>query len=321
MSPASWITEDYLARQANDPELTDAEVLQLHGCVWAATSSTWIPPDIWNARADLQRVIEPGEPIVLGFDGSARRDTTAIVAATLDGFITPVRVWEKPQGERDWQVPRDEVADVLERMIGGHNVVEVAADPFGWQTDVQEWAKQWEQVLEFPTNSRARMAPACDRFRADTNDGNLSHDGDRRLASHVDHCVAKITPFGTSSPRPIPTHHALVGFGPPLGSRNNEGAHGWIEGRLRPERRANLRAAVSGVAAITKADAIAAVVSASTKEKKPGKETSDAKAPIVGTRVASALKGAGSVQWRSSCSDSRRTLRYSLSFAVISPRG
>ncbi len=31
-NPASWITTDFLRRQAEDPELTDAQVLQLHGC-------------------------------------------------------------------------------------------------------------------------------------------------------------------------------------------------------------------------------------------------------------------------------------------------
>ena len=229
MSPASWITEDYLARQANDPELTDAEVLQLHGCVWAATSSTWIPPDIWNARADLQRVIEPGEPIVLGFDGSARRDTTAIVAATLDGFITPVRVWEKPQGERDWQVPRDEVADVLERMIGGHNVVEVAADPFGWQTDVQEWAKQWNKYSSSPPTPAPEWHPPATASAPTptTATSATTATGDSQATSII--ASPKSRRLEPSSPRPIPTHHALVGFGPPLGSRNNEGAHGWIK--------------------------------------------------------------------------------------------
>lgn len=29
-NPASWVTKDYLRRQAADPELTDAQVLQLH---------------------------------------------------------------------------------------------------------------------------------------------------------------------------------------------------------------------------------------------------------------------------------------------------
>jgi phage terminase large subunit-like protein len=216
-NPASWISLDYLRRQAENPELTDAQVLQLHGCVWAASSETWIPPAAWAACADQEREIELGAKIVLGFDGSARRDSTAIVACTLDGFVAPVKVWQRPEGVADWTVPREEVADVIERMIGGYQVLEVACDPFGWQSDIQSWAERYPQVVEFPTNSRERMAAACDRFRADTLEGRLTHDGDRVLAAHVGHCVAKQTPYGTvitkthpDSPRKIDVAVAAV---------------------------------------------------------------------------------------------------------------
>ena len=197
-NPASWITEEYLRRQAENPELTDAQVLQLHGCVWAATSTTWIAPDAWAARAARGRAIEPGTKIVLGFDGSARRDSTALVACTLDGFLSPIQVWEKPQGVQDWTVPRDEVSDAIERAIGTFKVLEVACDPFGWQGEIQAWAARYPGVVvEFATNSRERMAAACDRFRSDVLESVLSHDGDPVLARHVGHCVAKSTPFGT----------------------------------------------------------------------------------------------------------------------------
>jgi Phage Terminase len=49
-NPAPWITEDYLARQAANPELSDAAVLQLHGCVWAEGDDTWLPAGVWAGR-------------------------------------------------------------------------------------------------------------------------------------------------------------------------------------------------------------------------------------------------------------------------------
>jgi hypothetical protein len=39
-NPASWISKEFLCRQAEDPELPDAAVLQLHGCVWAPEETT-----------------------------------------------------------------------------------------------------------------------------------------------------------------------------------------------------------------------------------------------------------------------------------------
>lgn len=40
-------------------------------------------------------------------------------------------------------------------------------------------------MLEFPTNSTTRMAPAVDRFRTALAEGRLSHDGDPDLTRHV----------------------------------------------------------------------------------------------------------------------------------------
>ena len=208
---------EYLRRQAENPELTDAQVLQLHGCVWAASDTTWISPAAWEARA-VDRVIPLGSKIVIGFDGSSRRDSSCWTAATLDGFVCPIKVWERPEGASDWQVPRDEVTDVLDRMISGYEVLEVACDPYGWQSEIQTWAdRHGDLIVEFPTGTRERMATACDRFRADVLSGDLTHDGDPVLARHVGHCVAKITPYGTvvtkahpDSPRKIDVAVAAI---------------------------------------------------------------------------------------------------------------
>ena len=140
------------------------------------------------------------------------------MAATLDGFVCPIKVWERPEGATDWQVPRDEVSDVLDRMISGYEVLEVACDPFGWHSEIQVWEQTYgELIVQFPTQTRERMAAACDRFRGDVLTGTLSHDGDPILARHVGHAVAKITPFGTvitkahpDSPRKIDVAVAAV---------------------------------------------------------------------------------------------------------------
>ena len=50
--------------------------------------------------------------------------------------------------------------------------------------------------MEFPTFSRARMAPACTTFYSAVVDGQLTHDGDPRMARHVANTVVKSSPQG-----------------------------------------------------------------------------------------------------------------------------
>jgi phage terminase large subunit-like protein len=215
-NPASWVTKAYLKRQAENPELSDAQVLQLHGCVGAATSSTWIAPAAWDACAG-ERVLEEGEPVVGAFDGSYRRDASAVALCMLDGFVSVV-VWEKPEGVSDWKVPRQEVSDAIAELFEKFDVLELACDPPGWHHEIEQWRETYGSVVvDFPTAVRARMAPACDRFRVAVLEGDLSHDGDPVLARHVGHCVAKDTPYGTiatkehpDSPRKIDAAVAAV---------------------------------------------------------------------------------------------------------------
>lgn len=196
-NPASWITEAFLRRQAEDPELTDAQVLQLHGCVWAETESTWIAPEAWR-ECFVARNLVDGERLVIGFDGSYSRDATALVASTLDGFVAPIKVWERPENApSDWKVPRDEVNNAVERAMERFEVLELACDPPGWHAEIDRWTELYgETVVAFDTNQRARFAPACNRFSIGVLTKTLKHNGDALLARHIGHCVAKETVAG-----------------------------------------------------------------------------------------------------------------------------
>jgi phage terminase large subunit-like protein len=159
---------------------------------------------------------------VLAFDGSYRRDATALVAVTLDGFVSPLAVWERPdRAAPDWKVPRSEVDDAITAAMERFDVAELAVDPPGWAAEIDGWRELYgDVVVEFPTNQRGRMAPACDRFVTGVLEGGLTHDGSAVLARHVGHCAAKDTPFGRvvtkehpDSPRKIDAAvAAVVGF-------------------------------------------------------------------------------------------------------------
>lgn len=217
-NPASWISEEYLGKQAANPELSRADVLQLHGCVWAESEQAWLPAGAFEQRAAPCTVAD-GERVVLGFDGSYSRDSTALVGCTLDGHVFIVDMWERPEGaSKEWKVDRAAVDLAVDAAMERFDVAELACDPPGWHAEMDAWQERYgDVVVEFPTNQRPRMAPACDRFRTGILEGGLTHSGDHRLVRHVAHCVAKETPQGTvivkdaqDSPRKIDAAVAAV---------------------------------------------------------------------------------------------------------------
>lgn len=198
-NPASWITPTFLRRQAEDPELTDAQVLQLHGCVWAAAETTFVAPPVLVAAIDRERRLEDGERVVLAFDGSERRDETWLVAVA-DGFVEPLQRWARPAGAGDdWRIPRPGVHRAIAAAFERFEVAEFAFDPPGWYSEGDEWAGLYgDRVVMFDTKRTSDMAPACERTRSALNDGTLRFGGPLAvtLAEHFGNCVATETPYG-----------------------------------------------------------------------------------------------------------------------------
>ena len=177
---------------------------------WAGTHDSWLPFGVWDARA-ITRELVPGERIVLGFDGSASGDSTALIACTLDGFISPIGIWNNP-GELGWRVPRAKVTQAVDDAFERYDVVELAADPWGWRSELEDWSKRHgeRKVIEYNTGFRQRMGPATDRLYAAVMDESVTHDGNPVLSLHVAQTVAVSTAIGAivskdkkNSPRKI----------------------------------------------------------------------------------------------------------------------
>ena len=205
-NPASWITPESLASQAANSSLTDAAMLQRHGCVWAESSESWLPADAWAEQA-TERVVEDGGRVVLAFDGSYSRDASALIGCTLDGHVFVVKVWERPSGSSDtWRVPRSAVHAQVDAAMERYEVVELACDPPGWHAEIEVWEETYGEVVAmFETKVPARMCGAVDRFRAAVLEETLTHDGDKILARHIANCVAKEKSEGTALAKPAPT--------------------------------------------------------------------------------------------------------------------
>jgi len=68
-----------------------------------------------GACADPTRSIADGAEVVIALDGSFSRDCTALVVATVEEHphVELYRLWDAPEGARDWRVPVVQVEDAI----------------------------------------------------------------------------------------------------------------------------------------------------------------------------------------------------------------
>ena len=212
-----FLAEDGMA--AARRTLREPVFRQLRLGQWVKASEAWLPFGAWDACCEPQDV-PGGSRVVLAFDGSASGDSTALVGCTVgpNPHVWVEGLWENP-GDSQWRVPRGDVALAIDTAFDKYDVVELAADPWGWRSELEQWAKRHgeRRVLEWNTANAHRMAPATDRFYQAVVERTLSHDGDHRLAAHLAHAVAKRTPLGDliakdkkNSPRKIDAAVAAI---------------------------------------------------------------------------------------------------------------
>lgn len=168
---------------------------------WVKGAASWLPWGAWAACSDAAVVVPDGARVVLGFDGSASGDSTALIGCTVPGpgqrpHVWVEGLWEAPPSNPQWRVPRGEVADTIAAAFDRYTVVEISCDPYGWRSEIEGFAQRWPgRVVEWPTVP-ARMGPGCDRFYSLVATRGLTHDGSSPLAAHIEHCVTRNSTHG-----------------------------------------------------------------------------------------------------------------------------
>jgi hypothetical protein len=166
----------------------------------SSEDDAWIVAHEWAARVDLDKVVADRDAITLGFDGSRHRsrgvtDATAIVACRVsDGHMWPIRVWEQPDNDREWQVPTVEVEAELRSTFDRYNVVGFYADSALWETFVAAWEAKWglklsvkasrEHPIEWRMNRPGVVVQATEKLYSAIVDGEMTHDGSSVMTRH-----------------------------------------------------------------------------------------------------------------------------------------
>jgi phage terminase large subunit-like protein len=164
-------------------------------------SDSWLSQPEWAACSAPGTVVADRDVIVLGFDGSRRRnrgvtDATALMGCRVsDGHLFQLRVWEQPEGPGGdlWQVPVGEVLAEVDEAFRRFKVIGMYADPAKWESHIAAWeAKYGPQLLVahpiewWMTGGRAlQIVRATRSFHDAVTDQELTHDGSSALMRHV----------------------------------------------------------------------------------------------------------------------------------------
>jgi len=195
--------------EARYHEIPEHEFRRYYLNQWTSVPEQWIEPEVWGAAAAPERQVVEGEKIALGFDGSYNQDSTALVGCTVeDPHLFLVGLWERPDGVKEWSVPEGEVEAAILQACEQYEVMSLPADDtFGriWSSVLEGLAEKGIPVVEWPTRSPSRMAPACGQvWGAIRREGRrLTHNGSDGLTEHVMNCRTKTDRWG---PRVVKEH-------------------------------------------------------------------------------------------------------------------
>jgi phage terminase large subunit-like protein len=206
---STWLDVDRLIEEIYDPATPASMSRRFYLNQLTASEDAWVAPHEWHACV----AAEPPDydaPITLGFDGSVRDDSTALVACGLDGRLELVGCWEKPDGPagEDWQVDRVAVDAAVARTFETRAVVAFYCDPAHWQDYVDRWTSEYGERLEVKatlgrplewwTNRQRAMAEALARFHDAVLDRRLCHDEDPVLTRHILNARRRINRSGVA---------------------------------------------------------------------------------------------------------------------------
>lgn len=192
-NPASWVTDEFLMRQAR--KLPEPVYRRLHLNQWVDVDERWIDPDYWYA-CDGEPSIDPDLPCYIGVDAAPKKDTTAVVLVQIDAAgVHHVVCWifkaDRTMGYLDFEV----VEDLLREVTRTYNVARIVVDPFAMIRTMMMLAKEGLPVEDFPQTD-TRMVPASQNLYDLITEERIHHGGHDDLTFQVLNAGIYETPRG-----------------------------------------------------------------------------------------------------------------------------
>lgn len=199
----------------------------------------WCDPSDWKGLAASDRVVDPGEDVVLFFDGSKSRDATALIGCCVsDGHVFVPRtidgrptIWE-PDPSHD----TDDVVPVVDVDLAVKHVGLEALTVVGFFADVQEWesfvkidwpkafgdrlavmavpgGKDPQQIAWDMRSNLFDFTRAAELCEAEIREGQFTHDDNPILTRHVANMRRRPNRYGVSVGKESPSSALKIDAG------------------------------------------------------------------------------------------------------------
>ncbi len=220
-----WVDLDRIVDDYWDPDTDPQDAARFFGNQITAAADSWLAQPEWNACRDLDKIVEDGDTITLGFDGSRKRqrgvtDATALVGCRVsDGHVFLLGIWEQPDGPEGekWEVPVIEVLDCVKDAFERFNVIGFYADPARWEGHVSQWEathgdKMKVKVTQnhpcewWMTGGRQTLiVRALKAFHNAVVNKEMTHSGSYPLTRHMLNARRRVTNAGITIAKDFPT--------------------------------------------------------------------------------------------------------------------
>ena len=203
---AVWLRPETIIQSVHDGDMAPSRSRRMWLNQIVAEEDALFGPAEWDVLEKRDAILQPGDQIVLGFDGGSTDDSTALVAIrTSDQCAFLVGLWEAPEmpAQREngtrvnkWTVPRDEVDSAVHEAFRVYEVVGFYSDVALWESHIADWSKTYGEQLHVKAEGRTaigwdmrmslkRSTLANERLMRTIYDKKLAHNGDPAMRRHV----------------------------------------------------------------------------------------------------------------------------------------
>ena len=156
-----WVKLDDIANQSLlDTSMPVSKLLRMFYNQIVASEDALFSEADWDGARKHGARLEPGDEIVLAFDGGKTDDATALIALRLsDRVLFPIHIWQKPDGPSgdNWHINEEEVDSMVHLCFREYKVRAFYADVALWESWIQSWADLYRETLLIKASPRSAV--------------------------------------------------------------------------------------------------------------------------------------------------------------------